>query len=190
MAYLTSIVENINAQLKNKLLVFPTAEFLGIAYPIARQSDKPNVFVPALINSSGECSILDITDLVPLRAYHKISTSTYSQVKTQSYGDSYDLFQHSYEVDLIVQGRRNNLQTTPDELEAAIASNIPSKVTLLGAEYVNIVTVSANHNSRSLFSQEYPGLDYFINPEYIFFSIRYRVELRYQKGCLSLCQCN
>lgn len=190
MAFLGNIVNTINEALKAKLTAFPTAFYGGIAYPIARKKDTTYEFIPALISSDGEARYMTFDDLKEISIYHRIANSSYAQNKDKSYGDGYKTFTQSYDLDLVVMADRRRTQVSPDILEAAIASNIPVTDTLPGVPYINILSVSANHNSRSLFSQEFQGISYYLKPEHIFFSIRYRIELEYTKGCLSLCQCD
>lgn len=190
MAYLDEIITQINAGIKSKLTAFPTALYVGVTYPIPKKEGKTYQFFPAIINLKGDAKLITFDDIKELIIYHKISSSAYSQLKNQSYGDGYDSFQHNYEIDLIVIADRKKVNVSPDVLEAAIASNIISTLKINNVDFINIATVSANHNSKTLFSQEFQGVDYYLKPEHIFFSIRYRVEIRYQKGCISLCQCN
>lgn len=187
MAYLGEIVDTINAALKAKLTAFPLSGYAGIVYPLPR---KKGEYIPVLIANTGEARWITFDDVKELQVYHHISSSTYTQIKRQGYGDDYNTFQHNYDLDLVVMADRRKVQVEPDVLEAAIASNMPVTTAIQGVQNINILPVSANHNSRSLFSQEFQGTDYFLKPEHIFFSIRYRVELQYQKGCLNLCQCD
>lgn len=189
MAYLGEIVDTINEALRAKLTAFPLTRYNGLTYVITRKKGTAFEYLPAQVSNSGEARLITFDDVRELEIYHKIANSTYTQRKSQSYGDGYDEFQHNYDVDLVVMGDRRKVQVEPDVLEAAIASNMPNTTTIQGVKFVNILAVSANHNSRSLFSQEFQGADYFLKPEHIFFSIRYRVEIQYQKGCLALCQC-
>ena len=190
MAFLGDIVNNINAALKAKLTAFPTTFYGGIAYPIGRKRDTTYEFIPAIISVDGEAKYMTFDDLQEISIYHRIANSSYAQNKDKSYGDGYTTFTQSYDLDLVVMADRKRTQVSPDVLEAAIASNMPDKDTLPGVKYINILSISANHNSRSLFSQEFQGVTYYLKPEHIFFSIRYRAELEYTKGCLSLCQCD
>ncbi len=146
--------------------------------------------MPAQISLSGDAKWITLDDVNELQIYHRIYNSSYTQQKNRSYGDGYEAFTHSYDIDLVVMANRKRAQVEPDVLEAAIASNIPSTTQIAGLNFINILSVSANHNSRSLFSQEFQGTDYFLKPEHIFFSIRYRVEIQYTKGCIALCQCD
>jgi hypothetical protein len=189
MAYLGEIVETINAALKAKLMAFPLSQYNGLSYPIARKKGTALEYLPAQISNSGDAKLITFDDVNELEIYHKIASSAYTQSGVSTYGNGYDAFKHSYDVDLIVMGDRRKIQVGPDVLEAAIASNMPSTTTIPGIRGITILPQSANHNSRSLFNQEFQGADYYLKPEHIFFSIRYRVEIQYQKGCLSLCQC-
>ena len=189
MAYLDKIVTGINEIIKGKLSAFPTAVYFGITYPITSTAGKIQNVMPAFIDISGLVNEITFNDIPSLTIYHKISSSTYSQIKNASYGNENSGFQHTIDLDLIVMGDRKKVRVQPESLEVAIASNIPSSIKIESANYVNIFPTNANHNSRQLFSQEYAGAAFFLKPEYIYFSIRYRVEIRYQKGCFSLCQC-
>lgn len=190
MAFLGDIVNSINDALKVKLTAFPTTSYSGIAYPIARRKDNSYEFIPAIILTSGEAKYLTFDDIEEMGIYHRIVSSSYTQDKNQSYGDGYTSFQQNYDLDLVVMADRRRVEVSPDVLEAAIASNFPAGEKPTGINYLNILPVSANHNSRTLFSQEFQGVNYYLKPEHIFFSIRYRVELKYVKGCISLCQCD
>lgn len=190
MAFLDSIVKKIDVELKSKLNAFPSALYAGLVFQIARIKDKRLEYLPAIVDESGDVKWVTFDDVNDLAIYHRISNSGYEQLRDQSYGDGYDAFQHNYDLDLIVMANRKRVQVTPDVLEAAVSSNIPLKMDVENADYINIRPVSANHNSRSVFGQEFVGLNYFLKPEHILFSIRYRVELRYRKGCISLCQCD
>ena len=190
MAFLGDIVNGINEALRAKLTAFPSTYYSGIANPIARKIDNTYEFIPAIILTSGEARYLTFDDIDEMGIYHRIVSSSYTQDKNQSYGDSYTSFQQNYDIDLIVMANRSRVEVSPDVLEAAIASNFPAGDKPPGVNYLNILPLSANHNSRSLFSQEFQGVAYYLKPEHIFFSIRYRVELKYVKGCISLCQCD
>lgn len=191
MAYLGDIITGINTAIKAKLTAFPTALYEGIAYSLVKKEGKGSQSLPAIIDTKGDAKWITFDDIREMIIYHKINSSTYSVLKGESYGDGHNMVRHIYEIDLFVMADRKRVGITPDVLEAAVASNIPYVLPLLnGLNYMEIVTVNANHNSRQLFGQEYPGVDYYLKPEHIFFSIRYRIELKYQKGCISLCQCN
>ncbi len=190
MAFLDNIVTEINDAVKSKLTAFPVADYFGITYSMPKKDGKRLLYLPAIIDFNGEAKWVTFDDIRDLTLYHKINTSTYSQIKSGSYGDGYDYIQQSYEMDLIVMSDRKKVNVQPDTLEMAIGSNIPSKSIMSGFEYINITATSSNHSSRNVFATEFSGVDYFLKPEHILFSIRYRVELRYQKGCISLCQCN
>lgn len=190
MAFLGDIVETINKELKAKLTAFPTAIYCGIAYPVARKKDNSLEFIPGTISDDGDVKYMTFDDINELAIYHRVINSNYSQDKAQSYGDGYTSFNHNYDLDLVVMANRRKVQVSPDVLESAIASNLPLTEHIQGVNYVSIAPVSANHNSRFLFTQEYQGINYYLKPEHIFFSIRYRVELKYVKGCISLCQCD
>jgi hypothetical protein len=189
MAYLGEIVDTINITLREKLTAFPLSKYYGLTYTLTRKKGTSYEVLPAQISHSGDARLMTFDDVNELQIYHRIANSTYTITGVATYGDGHDAFKHNYDVDLIVMADRRKVQVEPDVLEAAIASNMPSKTTIEGVRGITILAISANHNSRSLFNQEFQGADYYLKPEHIFFSIRYRVEIQYQKGCLALCQC-
>lgn len=184
MGYLGEIVSRINEALKSKLTAFPISRYSGLTNLLPRKKGTAFEYLP--FDSE---SWLVFDDVKEMQIYHRIASSAYTQLKKDGYGDEYDNFQHAYDVDLIVMADKKKVEVGSDVLEAAIASNIPSSFKIPGISYINVYPVSANHNTRTLFGQEFHGVDYYLKPDHIFFSIRYRVELRYQKGCISLCQC-
>lgn len=190
MGFLDSIVTEINEAVKGKLTAFPTAEYFGVAYSIPRKEEKSPAYLPAIIDMNGEAKWMTFDDIRELTVYHKIISSTYSIQKRGSYGDGNDYVQQNYDMDMIIMSDRKKINIQPDVLEMAFGSNIPSVIKFNGLEPANLTAVSANHSSRSVFSNEFTGVDYYLKPEHILFSIRYRVELRYLKGCISLCHCD
>jgi hypothetical protein len=190
MAFLDNIVSAINDKVKESLSAFPTASYCGIVYQLPKKEGDKFQYIPALIDLHGDAKWLTFDDLREMNIYHRIVSSTYSQIKSGSYGDGYDYFQQSYDMDMVIMASRKKVHVHPDALEMAIASNMPTKHKIEGFESVNITTVSSNYNARSVFQQEFQNIDYFLKPEHILLSIRYRIELRYRKGCISLCQCN
>jgi hypothetical protein len=190
MAFLDNIVTAINDKVKESLSAFPTAAYYGLAYQLPKKEGDKVQYIPALIDLRGEAKWLTFDDLRAMNIYHRIVSSAYTQLKQDAYGDGNDYFQQSYDMDMVVMASRKKVQIQPDALEMAIASNMPTKHKIDGFEYINIASVSANYNARTVFQQEFQNIDYFLKPEHILLSIRYRVELRYRKGCISLCQCN
>lgn len=188
MAFLDKVVTEINETVKKHLTAFPTAEYFGITYVIPKKQGKSPAYLPAIIDMNGEAKWMTFDDIRELSIYHKVVSSTYQ--KGKSYGDGHDYIQHSYDMDIVVMSDRKKVNIQPDVLEMAIGSNIPSVVKLDKMELANITTVSANHSTRSVFGNEFTGTEYYLKPEHILFSIRYRVELRYLKGCISLCHCD
>lgn len=190
MGFLDNIVTEINNVVKNHLTAFPTAEYFGIAYVIPKKEGKDSSYLPAIIDINGEAKWMTFDDVRELSIYHRMVSSTYNMQKQKTYGDGHDYVQQNYDMDMVIMSDRKKICIQPDVLEMAIGSNIPSVVKLETIEPANIISVSANHSAKSVFGNEFTGIEYYLKPEHILFSIRYRVELRYLKGCISLCHCD
>ncbi|MCW3466495.1 hypothetical protein [Chitinophaga nivalis] len=186
---MSEIVKGINKALREKLTSFPTAKYWGIVYQIAQKEGSRYLYLPADIDLFGQAQLTTFDDINEMGIYHRIVGTSYTQIKKDGYGDDNSTIQHLYDIDLVIMANRKKVKVQPDALEMAVSSNILSSFKIPGIQYINISPISSNINSRSVFSNEFVGLDYFLKPEHILFSIRYRVELRYQKGCTSLCHC-
>lgn len=189
MAFLSDIIDGINSSLKDKLTAFPTAKYFGLVYQLAKKEGNKTIYLPADINLNGQAEYATFDDINELGIYHRVSNSTYQISRRESYGDTNSGVLQIYDVDLVVMANRKRVEVQPDVLEIVIVSNFMETFKLQGVNQISITPVSANHNSKSVFSNEFQGLNYYLKPEHILFSIRYRIELRYQRGCISLCHC-
>lgn len=189
MAFLSDIIDGINSSLKDKLTAFPTAKYFGLVYQLAKKEGTKTIYLPADINLNGQAEYATFDDINELGIYHRVSNSTYQISRRESYGDTNSGVLQIYDIDLVVMANRKRVEVQPDVLEIVIVSNFMETFKLQGVNQIYITPVSANHNSKSVFSNEFQGLNYYLKPEHILFSIRYRIELRYQRGCISLCHC-
>lgn len=189
MAFLSDIVSAVNASLNRSLSAFPTAKYFGIVYQIAKKEGSKTVYLPADINVQGQCQYTTFDDINEIGIYHRIIGSSYQISRKEAYGDTNSGVFQLYDLDMVVMANRKRVNVQPDVLEAAITTNFIETVKMPGINQISIYPISANHNSRTVFSSEFQGIEYFLKTEHILFSIRYRIELRYQRGCISLCHC-
>lgn len=189
MAFLSEVISSINLSLMKNLNAFPSTKYWGIAYHIPKREGNKVSFLPADINIQGQAQYATFDDINEMGIYHRIINSGYQISRRESYGDNNSGVIQTYDIDLVVMSNRKKVNVQPDVLEVAIVSNFPDTFKIKGVNQISILPISANHNSKSVFSSEFQSVDYFLKPEHILFSIRYRVELRYQRGCISLCHC-
>lgn len=189
MAFLSDIIAGINLSLKSNLTAFPTAKYFGIVYQLAKKEGSKIVFLPADINLNGQAQYTTFDDINEIGIYHRVASSGYQISRKEAYGDTNSGVLQIYDIDMVIMANRKKVLVQPDLLETAITCNFLESYKLPGVNQISIYPVSANHNSRTVFSTEFQGVDYFLKTEHILFSIRYRIELRYQRGCISLCHC-
>lgn len=189
MGFLNDIIDIVNLSLKDSLTAFPTTKYFGIVTQIAKKEGNKLLFLPADINIHGQAQYATFDDINEIGIYHRIINSGYQISRKESYGDINSGILHTYEIDLVIMANRKKVKVHPDTIEVAISSNFVNSARVNGVNQVMIYPISTNYNTRAVFSSEFQGLDYYLKPEHILFSIRYRIELRYQRGCLSLCHC-
>lgn len=196
MAYLESISAFINEQIKRTALNSGNAQpskLFGIASIIPRKKGSANdlELIPAIVKS-GKATLITPESNTSIILYHKVLSQTYNYER-KSYGDGHDLNSIT-EMQLIVI---NNMKITgvPNEtLEPALVFSFPQRVSgpitaELELNKSKITPISSNLDQLSVFRQEYPRSDYFLNEMMGLFSIRYRVELRISQACVTKCLC-
>lgn len=95
---------------------------------------------------------------------------------------------------MVVYGKRSALNLRAEQLEAIITTGFPDVISKQAISEYNlqsmIVTLqSSNMSALSVFNEEFKGFDPFVSNEDIYFSIAYKIETKYRKGCFGLCDC-
>lgn len=193
MIYLHDIVAFINDTIKSRVTSYPAAVYHGIATYGYKATDQSFITFPTIVGH-GKNGAADIgfNTNVPFVAYHRIGLTSFSIVPGKSYGDGEEVAQRSVtEVQMMVRGNRNLINSNPEQLAMVIADSMPSNFNMQGSVRIegSVVSVGIQYDSRANFNQEYTGVTYNIGPDGFFISIRYRIEGSYLKGCTNKCEC-
>lgn len=195
MPFIASIVSYINDALKANCSLLTGGNFYGISSVVARKKDKasPLEQFPAVLVNHTQYQTVEPNDKEALIIYHKLLSTTYSRDKVQGYGDSY-LYKCTTDMMMIVWGDSKKLGID-EELEAVIMYSMPDLLSPSALQQLSfrrclITTASSNMDRLQVFRQEYPQTPFFLKPNHQFFSIRYRIEAAYDKGCMDLCVAN
>lgn len=196
MVYLNEIVRFLNEQMKGRLSAYPTAEYNTIATYATKVYQNSTIVYPSFIEIGKKgAEILSIDIKAPFYVYHRLGATTFTKVVGNNYGDG-DVYEmsSSTEVQMIFWGVRDKINTYPEQFANIISDQLPDFLTAPelsqnGINRINITPISINYDQRAIFQQEYQGVRYFLGPELFLFSIRYRIEGTYTKGCTNKCEC-
>lgn len=197
MPFLNQISEFINDTLKagslNKKNLQP-AKYYGIATLITRKkNDKaPLETLPAIVEEGVIKNLITPDSKLALQLYHKSISNVYGYEK-KSYGDRYDI-RSSAEMQLVVIFNSKLTGKTKEVLESVVLFGLPQKLSAALASDLQIIKslftpLSSNLDPVSVFKQEYPQADYFLNENLSMFSIKYKTEMTFSQACVDKCLC-
>lgn len=196
MAFLKQIVEEINSQLASDL--FTGNPYQGSVYYSlaemqrrAEDTDRGEVLAsrPVIVDENlKEC---ELSDENPLTIYHRQITSTFKEDENSA-GNSNNIIETSTMM-MIVMGDRKRLQTTPDTLCSAIASNMIQTITSVSRQALKLYSceirpVQAYLDKEVVWQNEYRLTECPLGAEWIYFGIQYQIESSYQRGCFTICR--
>lgn len=195
MVYLNEVINFLNQTIKTRIGAYPTAKIEGVMTQTIRNEQAKTVIYPTIINLFGKAEYTGFDNRVPFTAYHRLVGSTFTRNVTRDYADGDLVMINSVtDVQLIVWGMREKLNIKPEQLALVIADLLPYKVEApefpkLGILDLRVIETGISYDQRAIFQQEIQGIPYFIGPEMFVFSVRYRIEGSYMKGCLNKCEC-
>lgn len=148
-----------NAYRGEKLTLF------GLAEPVLVRDSESETTSPAIVNVKGEChvvySALDYSDVT---IYSRLQNIAYEDDPTTSFG-SRKGYKQSADVSIVVLGKR---KLGIYNLERLLADAISAS----GERVLS----SSDFNAVQVWSSEFPGVPYFINPDYFIFKINFRIN--------------
>ena len=170
-----NIVENINETIIRQLKCKTGDEFpgqlFGIAFPIQIKDVDSELSIPAIIDTDGECSYVFSDDSFSFGLYHRILSKSYGKAK--GFGDG-DLDVETDEMSMIVWGFSNQLKMNSLDFEREIIiPSIPKKALL----------VSSDFDSYRVANNEFRNANYLNKPEEFIFSVKYKVQFKFDRIC-------
>lgn len=196
MPFLDQIANYINDVLKagelSKAKLQP-AKYYGIANVITRKRDGGTLEqLPAITEAGVIKNLISPDGKMALQIYHKTIGNSYSYEK-KSYGDGYDM-KSSTDMQLVVIFNSKLTGKVKEILEPVVLFGMPQKLSQgliadLKIIKCSITPLSSNLDPVSVFKQEYPQAEYFLNEILSMFSIRYRIEMTFSQACLNACLC-
>ncbi len=198
MPFITDIVCFINDALKGGTLdrkKLQPAAFHGLSTVVGRKKDAaaPLEMIPGITNEKGKLSFILPDDKFSIQLYHKLQTNTYSY-EPKSYGNSHSIRSVS-ELQLVAINNSKISGLSKDCLEPLVLFGMPQHLSnelnaKLKIEKCLITPLGSIMDPVTVFRQEYPQSQYFLNDQMSMFSIRYRVEMVFSQACVNACLCD
>ena len=135
------------------------------------QDDDTNSSIPAIIDMGGDCHYVVSDDDYSYGVYHRLLSKSYSKVK--GFGDG-DLDVEIDEIVMIVWGFSNQLDMNSLDFEREII--IPSIPKLAAL-------VSSDFDSYRVANSEFRNVGYLNKPEEFIFSVKYKVQFKFDRIC-------
>lgn len=172
------IVSNINARIISDSMLDNTALY-GIAEPIVirHDNDSQDIVYPVIIDIDGECRDVLFDDAHDIVSYHRLNKKTYATKPVDGYGD-YPQRSVVYDMSMIVCGKRKIINA--HNMERVCVRSIESATNY--AKRITAEVAESNFNSPQVFSSEYTGVQYPIQPDIFLFKINYKIT-RIQSPC-------
>jgi hypothetical protein len=165
------INETIIRQLRCKTGEEFPAQLHGIAFPIQIKDVDLDSAIPAIIDTDGECRYVFSDDSFSFGLYHRLLSKTYSEVK--GFGDS-NMNVETDDMLMVIWGFSNQLSMNALDFERKIIiPSIPQKAAL----------VSSDFDSYRIANSEFRNSNYLNKPEEFIFSVKYKVQYKFDRIC-------
>lgn len=198
MQYLKQIVNAINNSIKATLTDnrFQNAEYHGIAISALHTNDAGQTRLTPLVADNYDNEVwVGVDDTLPLRIYHKTNSIAYSDEPAKGYGDNGNLVKKEVaQMSMIVYGSRSMIRLTPEELEGAVLSGLPSALSNATISQLNLRScvvrpVGSVLDPVVVYLSEYRTPHYELSPNALFIRVNYNIESTYKTSCFELCNC-
>lgn len=197
MQYLKQIVTAINQSIAAKLSDsrFQGSEYNGIAISAAQTNgDGVSRLMPLIADNYDEEKWVGVDDTFPLRIYHKNNGIGRTDEPRKATGDNQYVKREVAQFSIIAYGNRARLLMTPEEMEAAIVSGMPSAIhkdtrSQLQLSSCIIKPTSTLFDPVINYLAEYRTDKYELGPNALFIRINYNIESIYKTVCFNICDC-
>ena len=196
MPKLESILPLINAELETKL--FNTRRFQGgklydnIARSLSTQENEAATVRPVITDNDGQATPMDINDAKPFILYHHIVGLAHEDSSEEEFGEPGTGIKETADINLIFAGDRRVLEVIPEDVGAGIYAfllrQLPhATLQSLSLLSYSLIPSSVETDMQKVMAQEYQGIEFIVDPSFIYISVNYKLITIYSKSCFSLC---
>lgn len=148
----------------------------GIAEPVIIR-DVEDTLIPVVIDPDGECHDVLLDDAFDVSLYHRLNTKSYTTMRNDGYGGEPKRF-CVYDMTMYVSGKRRAIDLYRLERICVAAIEGACK----GSRNASSEAVQTDFNRIRVFSSEYSGLSFPMQPDVFLFKISYKLT-RVQSPC-------
>lgn len=183
MPFINDIIIKVNDQIQSHVAIKDfQCKLMGLATLVDREKESAPYVIDGKAN---EQAVMD--DNYDLVIYHRITDVGYQE--RTGFGD-YDDEVETANVRMVIWANPKSLHTNKENLLQILSSRIPQFITPFND---NIYSITLRNrgllmDSKSLYNQEYNGVDYRLDPEHLFAGVTYTIETDYNKQCLTMCE--
>ncbi len=193
MQYIKKIVNAINTQIATK---FTDVRFGGSVYNgvtvLAANNDK---LMPMACDNYDDNRFITPDDSIPVQIYHRTLQIGYTDEAAKSYGDDGNTSKKEIaQMALIAMATRSIIRLTPEELEGAIMSGMPSAIANATTSQLKLKScvirpVSSVLDPVAVYLTEFRTQQYDLGPNALMIRLNYNIESTYKTPCFDLCDC-
>lgn len=173
--HIESINRGINAVLKE---LNPASDLLtyGLAESVTGRDETSNETLPVIVLPDGECyDVYREADKHDVVLYHKLNEIGHTEASNDSFGSGRTYTSVS-DMSLLVYGKRAKFsQYTVEGIARKVIASVNART-----------LVRSDFNALQIFANEYPGVTFFLGPEYYLFKINYRITSTYNPRCTKI----
>lgn len=195
MPFADKIVEQINSTLLTEIFskgVYQDSKLFGIAYPQAvTESGEKLSYVITGYDSNGKQENGGYDDSYPVCLYHRQLQTPVAPSVGANFGRDSGSQNETTQMTLVVWANRDKIKTHESTLASWIASTIninfpPDAFSDFQLNKVSVSATNINFDSTNVFQTELKA-QYPFGIETEYFSIQYKIESSYTKGCFTTC---
>lgn len=186
MPFITEIINKINQNIQSDVQIKDfKCKFLGLATLVERSGDNPQSAPYVIDGKANEQAVMD--DNYDLVIYHRITEVSYNE--RQGFGQ-FDDETETATVRMVIWANPRALHTSRENLLQVLSAKIPQAITPFNDNIYSILIRNRGLliDSKNLYSQEYQGVEYRLDPEHLFAGVTYSIETDYNKQCLTICE--
>lgn len=194
MKFLNYILDIINDQVSSGLDsdVVKHSSFFRLAQQVKEKkvNDDKEKIAP-YIYDKGDFQYSGVDDDKDIIVYHRADNIIATKIARQGgYGDGDNDRLYSVRTSMVVFANRNVFKCTTDELALEISAYMPGLLSKAQSAEARLkqCTITINEivlNAERVFNEEYKNVDYFIQPEHIYFKINYTIESTLNAKCFN-----
>lgn len=172
-------MNGIIAKINEKIVADANLEnmaMFGVADPVIVRDEDGETLFPVIIEPDGECHDVLTDDANDVHVYHRLNVKSYGTMPSSGYGDD-PKRAVIYDMSMIVSGRRESIDPYRMEHLCVLAIEAAAE----GKRSTTEVSMT-NFNRMQVFSSEYTGLSFPIQPNIFLFKINYKIT-RIQSPC-------